>query len=165
MITRILHNIGDRKNSNYNTLAEIHECQDFLTFDGVYENVFHNRSILAGRKAILFIAGDYVGKDNRFDAPMPLEKYCTWEQLAYLKACGFELGWHSWSHRDLTTLETGEIIKEVTPPFPMRTFAYPYGKFDDRVLEAVKKAGFQEAYSVFQGDGSEFQRLRKYLNW
>ena len=42
-------------------------------------------------------------------------------------------------------------MREITPPFPMRYFAYPYGKFNDLVIECVKDAGFEKAWSVTQG--------------
>ena len=108
--------------------------------------------------------GDYVGKTNKFDIGQPLERYCDWNQIMELvEIYNCRLGWHSWSHRDLTTLSEQEILKEVIPPIPMDVFAYPYGKFNDKVIEAVKIAGFKEAYSVTEGDGSEYQRLRAYL--
>jgi peptidoglycan/xylan/chitin deacetylase (PgdA/CDA1 family) len=63
----------------------------------------------------------------------------------------FHIGWHTWSHPDLTTLSREQIMKEITPPFPMDTFAYPYGRYNDLVVQCVKEAGFKEAYSVTQG--------------
>jgi peptidoglycan/xylan/chitin deacetylase (PgdA/CDA1 family) len=63
----------------------------------------------------------------------------------------FKLGWHTWSHRDLTKLTRDEILEEVTPPFPMQYFAYPYGTYNDLVIECVKEVGFKVAYSVTQG--------------
>jgi peptidoglycan/xylan/chitin deacetylase (PgdA/CDA1 family) len=78
---------------------------------------------------------------------------------------GFEIGYHSWSHRNLKTLSDAEVLQEVLPPFPMCRFAYPYGDVDERVATIVRNAGYQEAWSVTQGDGSQFQRKRRYLNW
>jgi len=166
----LLHNIGESpsKNpnvkSNYNTREEILASEGPLSFDGVYENVYHNIDILKDRDVILFVTGTYVGGDNKFDFPMPREKFCTWDQLMGMKqAYGFELGWHTWNHPDLTKLDDEELYEEVLPPFPMESFAYPYGKFDDRVIQAVREAGFKKAYGVFDGDGSDFQITRKYL--
>jgi peptidoglycan/xylan/chitin deacetylase (PgdA/CDA1 family) len=102
----------------------------------------------------MFVLGDFMGGDNHFDlAHVPaLEKYCTWEQVYELCAkYDFKLGWHTWSHRDLTKLTRDEILEEVTPPFPMQYFAYPYGTYNDLVIECVKEVGFKVAYSVTQG--------------
>jgi peptidoglycan/xylan/chitin deacetylase (PgdA/CDA1 family) len=73
-----------------------------------------------------------------------------------------ELGWHTWSHRDLTTLSEEEIRKEITPPFPMKTFAYPYGRYKDLVLKLVKEQ-YETAYSVDITDGTKYTIPRNYL--
>ena len=99
-----------------------------------------------------------------------LENYCTWEQINEIcKEYDFEIGWHTYSHPDLTKLSKEQIIAEITPPFPMKTFAYPYGNFNDLVVECVKEVGFERAYSVTQGtnDQSEidwqFKIFRNYI--
>lgn len=163
----ILHNIGPKWNANYNTPEEVARTTERLSFDGVYENVWKNRELLKGRKGaktILFVMGKYVGGDNSFDAPMPLEKYCDWNQIMDLVIhYNCELGWHTWTHPNLTLLTDERLIQEITPPFPMKHFAYPYGNLNDRVVSAVARAGYEEAWSVNEGNGLQLQRLRRYL--
>lgn len=164
MTFRLLHNIGQKINENYNTPEEIEACQDTLTFDGVYRNVFENRHLLRGKEVILFVTGDYVGGDNSFDAPMPLEKFCSWDEVRQIQQeTGAIIGWHTWSHRDLTLLTEEEIRKELTPPFKMDFVAYPYGKFNDTVLKVVEELGYSFGFSVHQGDDTQFQKKREYL--
>lgn len=155
MLWRLAHNIGNIAHSNYNTREQILACTDPIGFDGIYYNVYENRDVLKGKKGILFVMGDYVGKDNSFDLPhVPqLERYCTWAEIAEIIADHPQLviGWHTWSHPDLTTLSEEQIMKEVTPPFQMDTFAYPYGRYNQLVVDCVKKAGYKQAYSVTQG--------------
>lgn len=164
---RLLHNIGTEKHSNYNTREEVLACNDILTFDGVYENVFAHLHFIKGKKVILFPMGEFVGADNTFDLPnVPkLERYCDWNKIiliaSILKA---EIGWHTWNHKDLTTLTKEEIMKEITPPFPMKSFAYPHGKYNDLVIECVKEAGYERAFSVFNTDGTQWTIPRPYLN-
>ncbi len=162
----LLHNIGTvAGNSNYNTIEEILASTGPISFDGVYENVWRHRHELVGKDITLFVMGKYVGGDNSFDVGQPLERLCSWAQIHdIMEVTGAKLGWHSWSHPDLTTVPDEVLHEEVTPPTPMDIFAYPYGRFDARVLEAVKEAGFTEAYGVFEGDGSDFQKTRRYLN-
>ena len=160
----LLHNIGDKKSINYNTIDEIKKSDGVLTFDGIYRNVYTNKEILKDRKVILFIMGDYVGKDNSFDTKMPLEYICDWNEIMELVDNGAELGWHTRSHRDLRKLSDKELIKEVMPPFPMKYFAYPYGRVDKRVEEVVKAFGYETAYCAGKyGDGSQYQLKREYL--
>ena len=155
----------DRFPNNVNRIFSPQEIflNDNLTFDGVYQNVWNNRQLLIGKEIICFIMGNYVGDNNSFDTDMPLEKYCTWEQLNDLHNIGCKLGWHTWSHKDLTKLSKEEIIKEITPPWSMDELSYPYGKFNDLVIECAKKVGFKRAYSVTEGDNSDYQLKREYL--
>jgi hypothetical protein len=151
---KLAHNIGTYKHSNYNTREQILACNEPIGFDGIYKNVYDNQDVLLGKSGIMFVMGDFMGGNNHFDlAHVPaLEDYCTWEQVYELCAkYDFKLGWHTWSHRDLTKLSREEIMFEVTPPFPMKYFAYPYGTFNDLVIECIKEVGFEKAYSVHQG--------------
>jgi len=152
---RLAHNIGTENHSNYNTIEQILACQEPIGFDGIYRNVYENRHILKGKTGIFFVMGDYMGGDNRFDlAYVPkLEQYCTWDEVIEMleELPNFHLGWHTYSHPDLTTLDREAIMREITPPFPMETFAYPYGRYNDLVVQCVKEVGYKLAYSVTQG--------------
>lgn len=164
---KLLHNIGDIRHSNYNTREQILACNEPLGFDGIYKNVFENKDILVGKDVYLFVMGDYIGKDNTFDlAHVPkLEEYCSLYELYILwKDYGCKLGWHTWSHPDLTTLSEDEIRKELTCPEIFREYlAYPYGRYDERVVRIAKEMGFKEAWSVTQGTDEPFKRVRTYL--
>lgn len=169
---KLLHNIGTIKHSNYNTREQVLNCNDSLGFDGIYLNVYENRDILKNKNGVFFVMGNYVGKDNSFDLEFvpKLEKYCTWEQIEeMIQDFDFKIGWHTWNHPDLTKLTEEEIIYEITPPYPMDYFAYPYGKYNDLVIECVKKIGYKYAWSVSQGSNNKedkdynFKLFRNYL--
>lgn len=162
----LAHNIGDERHSNYHTRGQILSCNKPIGFDGIYLSVYENQDVLEGKSGIFFIMGDYIGKDNSFDlANVPkLEKYCTLEQVQEMcDKYDFEIGWHTWSHPDLTTLSEEEIMREITPPFPMKYFAYPYGRFNQLVLDCVKKAGYEKAWSVTQGNDNPLSLYRDYI--
>lgn len=153
---KLAHNIGDIKHPNYNTREQILACNEPIGFDGIYKSVYWNQDVLVDKTGIMFVMGDFVGGDNSFDLPnVPrLEEYCTLEEV--MELCGkynFELGWHTWSHCDLTTLSKEEIMMEIVPPMGLniKHFAYPYGAYNDLVIECVKEAGYEKAYSVTQG--------------
>lgn len=160
----LLHNIGTLDHSNYNTVGEVVAASAQLSFDGVYTNVYDNRHLLKDG-VILFVMGAYIGQNNSFDHGAPrLETYCTIEQLKELESMGCILGWHSWTHCDLRKCTDEQLKREVTPMKGFgKYFAYPHGLFDNRVIEAVKAAGYEAAFSVTDGDDSQFQKLRRYL--
>lgn len=65
-----------------------------------------------------------------------------------------EIGAHSVTHRDLTRLTKEEVLYEVRGSKTIleriiektvRSFAYPYGKFNQIVVEIVKLCGFENA--------------------
>jgi hypothetical protein len=169
----LAHNIGDIVHPNYHTRQQIIDCPYPIGFDGVYKNVYDNQDVLEGKSGIFFIMGDYVGKDNSFEYPKEvpaIEQYCTWEQIQEMcDKYDFKIGWHTWSHPDLTAITRHEMVKEITPPYPMDYFAYPYGRYNQVVLECVQQAGFKQAWSVNQGSMNEnesnylFKQCRTYL--
>jgi len=179
---KLAHNIVSEKeylelnrHSNYNSIEQIINCEDQIGFDGIYFNVFENHECLKNKSGVLFIMGNFIGGNNVFDLKhVPrLENYCNLEQLEYLRDnYDFEFGWHTWSHPDLTTLSEIEIMQEITPPNYLggiRYFAYPYGRYNDLVVECVKKAGYEAAWSVTQGSTNpndkdhQFKLYRPYL--
>jgi peptidoglycan/xylan/chitin deacetylase (PgdA/CDA1 family) len=72
-----------------------------------------------------------------------------------LHEAGMELGSHSLSHPDLRLLDGGELAVELLESKreveritggPCRTFAYPYGLYDERVIAAAAEAGYELAF-------------------
>lgn len=154
----LVHNIGTENHSNYHTREQILASTQPLGFDGIYKNVYDNQDVLTGKSGIFFVMGNYIGGDNAFDlAHVPkLEQYCTMAQIQEMcTKYDFEIGWHTWSHPDLTKLTEEEVMREITPPSPMRYFAYPYGNFNQMVIDCVKRAGYQKAWSVTQGSQNQ----------
>lgn len=171
---KLAHNIGTHKHSNYHTREEIIACHDEIGFDGIYTNVYENQDVLLGKSGIMFVMGNYFGRDNSFDLQYvpALESYCTLEQVQELcEKYDFELGWHTWSHPDLTKIPKTQLEYEVKAPFPCRYFAYPYGTFNNEVVKAVKDAGYERAWSVHQGTLNstvpdwQFKIKREYVSW
>ncbi len=169
MITRVLHNIGPRVNENYTPAEVVAACKDPLTFDGIYLNVWEHRHLLVGRTPapILFVLGMSIGLNNSFDKAMPPERFCDYEQIYDLvDNYGCELGFHSWTHRNMTLMSDDEAMSELRHPFKDREvkhFAYPYGAANRHVADLAKKAGYETGWSVMCGDDSQYLRLREYL--
>lgn len=166
----VIHNIGETNSkkkhvkANYTSREKIINSNGLLTFDGCYSSVWDNKDILNGRDFILFIMEDFIGKDNSFDKGMPLERFCTWEQLKDLIDIGGTLGWHTNNHFDLTKKQNDIVKEEITSSFPTKYFSYPHGKFDNRVIELVKESGYKYAFGAGHRFGKgNFRIKRDYL--
>jgi peptidoglycan/xylan/chitin deacetylase (PgdA/CDA1 family) len=78
--------------------------------------------------------------------------FLTRTQLRELHNQSFEIGAHGLIHHDLSTMGPTELWREVSlsksrlEDFlgkPVTAFAIPFGRYNDQVLEAVLKAGFE----------------------
>lgn len=127
-----------------------------LTFDDGYaDNLLAAFPILQRHnfRATIFIVPDFVdaGKTPWQHASL------TWEQCRELQRAGIEIGAHTCSHPDLRRLSDADLAREVAGSreriedrlgTPVRTFAYPFGYLDGRVIAAVRAAGYDTACAV-----------------
>jgi peptidoglycan/xylan/chitin deacetylase (PgdA/CDA1 family) len=81
----------------------------------------------------------------------------TWEMLDRLHRGGMTIGSHTKSHLLLTSespemtrreLVESKQVLEARLNTPIRHFAYPDGRFNARVVEAVAEAGYRFGYSI-----------------
>jgi peptidoglycan/xylan/chitin deacetylase (PgdA/CDA1 family) len=77
-----------------------------------------------------------------------------------LTAAGWELGAHTMTHPDLTTLDAAALTEEIAGSRKLLrkrfggavdAFCYPAGKYDDTVIVAVDDAGYASATTVEEG--------------
>ena len=118
-----------------------------LTFDDGYADAYTAALPVLQRHgftATFYVVSDFVGQPG----------YMTWEQLATLRDAGMEIGAHSVSHPDLTTLDAFELQRQVAQPkaeiearlgVRVVSFCYPAGHYSWAVLEAVRAAGYESA--------------------
>lgn len=98
----------------------------------------------------------------------------TWDQLSGLARAGHEIGSHSVSHPILPNCDEEEIGKEVAHSkrdieaklgSAVDSFCYPNGSWDERVVKAVREAGYQRAVTTQWGSNpseSTSYTLRRY---
>jgi peptidoglycan/xylan/chitin deacetylase (PgdA/CDA1 family) len=131
-----------------------------LTFDDGYDGV-RTRALplllAKGFRATIFAVSGRTGGVNDWDGEAPGEPLLSDAGLRELHAAGFEIGSHGATHRALTKLSDPELQIEVAGSkkrlenilgAPVVSFCYPFGDFDDRVVEAVKSAGYRAATVV-----------------
>ena len=83
-----------------------------------------------------------------------------WSTIARAASEGLDLGIHSASHRNLTRVDDDDFAEELTASRARllaetgvlaESFAYPYGLFDARVRDAVRRAGYRVGLTVDYG--------------
>jgi len=134
-----------------------------ITFDGIYKNILKYAAPILwdfNYPFELFISSNYIGIDNSFDDVEPLTQFADLTELKALVALNGRLQWHTKSHPDLTvTITKSDLLSELDIPSDIKEldpdgfnwFAYPYGRFDGKVLDAVKDR-FAGALSCDQGN-------------
>lgn len=144
-----------------------------ITFDDGYRTVFEvARPIMdrLGYVGTVFVPTDFPGQpgpmawpgiDQWLGTAHQDELRCmSWEQLRVLRDAGWEIGAHGCSHPDLPKLSDQQLERELRDSRrrleqelakPCQSLAYPYGTYDDRVLEAVRDAGYSTACAVPAG--------------
>lgn len=122
-----------------------------LTFDDAYTDVATYALPVLRRHSfggVVFVVTAEIGGENRWDqargsAP---HRLMTADQIRAWARCGIEFGAHSRTHADLTTLRSGRLDDEIRGSrddltaitgSPVRSFAYPYGRFDSVVHRHV----------------------------
>jgi len=147
-----------------------------LTFDDGYRGVLENAlpALRArGFRATVFVISDRIGDVNDWDGETPGEPLLTADEIRMLHGAGIEIGSHGASHRALTKLDDADLTRETSGSretleritgAPVTSFCYPYGDFDDRVVEAVHAAGYRAATVIRGGiskDLSDPFRLKR----
>ena len=112
-------------------------------------------------KATWFITTDCIGTHSQWmGSPSPQTQMLTAEQIIQMEKAGMEIGSHTCSHPDLTTLSYQQQCEEMTKSKQIlesiihgkiSSFAYPYGRYNTDSIEAVKNAGYQLACTVRPG--------------
>jgi peptidoglycan/xylan/chitin deacetylase (PgdA/CDA1 family) len=138
-----------------------------LTFDdgflGIYE---HAASVLKELDwpATVFLVSQLIGRedewcsaDNPSGATYPL---LSLEHIHAMRTQGFSFHSHTRRHADLPTLSDAQLNDELSGSKqdledmlgePVPYLAYPYGRYDERVLSVAKQAGYVAAFSVQPG--------------
>ena len=143
-----------------------------VTFDDAYRSTLLAQPILAelGLPGTVFVPTAHVGSaepmswdgiDQWVGGPHEAELLCMGAgDLRALAGAGWEIGAHTHSHPHLTTLDDAALARELsesrerveqTMGAPCRSLAYPYGDFDERVVEAARAAGYEAACTLDVG--------------
>jgi peptidoglycan/xylan/chitin deacetylase (PgdA/CDA1 family) len=129
-----------------------------LTFDDGYRNWLTGAVPVLqhlGVRATFYVCPGLWGAQFA-DAPGAPGRLVTEAEARDLYEAGMELGSHSLSHMDLRRLDDAALADELRESKlalervtgrPCRTFAYPFGLYDDRVVAATGEAGYELAFA------------------
>lgn len=111
---------------------------------------------------------------SELDAPEPEPSVLGWQTLRHLADEGVTIGAHTQSHRWLTQLSPEEAEAEVRGSLAeiemkigaaLPIFAYPDGRFNEEVVEILKRAGIVLAFTTIRGANdirhADWLRLRR----
>ena len=142
-----------------------------LTFDDGARNNYDLAYPLLnelGLTATFFVPTDYIGKRSGWSKHRAPFDVMSQEQIERLCSAGFEIGSHGCRHRRLTSLSDSELAAEATKSKSVleritgesvQSFAYPYGCFNQRVVERIAAAGYRCACSTIKGAVQDARRL------
>jgi peptidoglycan/xylan/chitin deacetylase (PgdA/CDA1 family) len=136
-----------------------------LTFDDAYRDFLENAfPVIKALKAhaIVFVPAKLVGQFNRWDYQKlnVIKPIMNWEELSFLVKEGVEIGSHTLTHPFLTKIPPAEARREIEDSkklledklgVEVKGFCYPYGDHNAEVVEMVKKAGYQYAFTTIKG--------------
>ena len=126
-----------------------------LTFDDGYASVFKYALPLMKQfdfRAVVFMPAAFIGRNNDWDVQFLKKKYkhLTPDELKILSKEGFEIAAHGMSHRALTAKQV-DVDEEVSATKQyleallqdeIITFCYPFGRFNSKTIEKVRRAGY-----------------------
>ena len=134
-----------------------------LSFDDGYRDLFEHAFPLLQMyriPAIVFLVAQR--NSNSWmcrDGTRPLE-LLSWRQVETMSDAGIDFGSHSLTHPQLVRCNDADLRAEVEDSKKIiedrigravQHFCYPYGRYDQRVEEAVRKAGYDSACTTEKG--------------
>jgi peptidoglycan/xylan/chitin deacetylase (PgdA/CDA1 family) len=151
-----------------------------LTFDdgflGVHEHAAPVLARLGWPATVFLVSGLLGGRDDWTLAENPggvAHPLMGTNHVRELSSRGFAFHSHTRSHRDLTTLPAADLIDELRGSRvaledllgePVDCLAYPFGRYNEGVIEAAHAAGYRTGFSTqpgFNRHGIDRFRIRR----
>ena len=133
-----------------------------LTFDDGYEHLTPILSTLAKQYHIfghVFLPTDWIGKQNSWDYSYLFQKlaHLSETSIKTLSNEGITFGSHGCSHRDLTSLPSDELSRELVKSKEVlqavtggevSSISYPFGRYNQQVLDETAKVGYKQGFTI-----------------
>lgn len=136
-----------------------------ITFDdGLVEAINHSSKILKkyGFTAVYYIPSDFIGKTSdwlldELGFKLPI---IDWEKVKWLDSNSFQVACHSKSHPHLNAITTDQCVEELRDSkkkledflgHDVNHLAYPYGSYNEKVINIAEDLGFHTACTTEEG--------------
>jgi peptidoglycan/xylan/chitin deacetylase (PgdA/CDA1 family) len=135
--------------------------------DGLLNNLTTALPIMnrMGIPASVYVTAGLIGRQSPW-VTGPAGEMLGADGVRGLAAAGWEIGAHTLTHPDLGRLgyddcrremELGREQLEAIVGAPVRTFAYPFGRYGPAALAAARDSGFSAALTTTAGNWSRFE--------
>jgi peptidoglycan/xylan/chitin deacetylase (PgdA/CDA1 family) len=143
-----------------------------ITFDDGMRN---NRTVAFpilqryGIPATVYISIDLIGGVSPWVDTHGDNRMLDTGEIQELAGAGWELGAHTMTHPDLSTLtyeacrreiEESKIALEEIGQVSVETFAYPFGRYDEQTIAAVRDSGLSAAVTTGSGIWEPYELTR-----
>ncbi|MEV5000389.1 polysaccharide deacetylase family protein [Nocardioides sp. LML1-1-1.1] len=132
-----------------------------VTFDDGYLGVGeHAAPVLRelGVPSVLYVPADRIGGTSDWLEERHRHRLMDAADLREVAAAGMTIGAHAADHRDLRGLADAELTVQTRQArehlegvvgAPVRSFAFPYGHHDERARAAVRAAGLEAGFGIW----------------
>ena len=142
------------KSIHFNEIDNQTSNKFIITFDDGYKDLIENALPLLNKynfKATCLIVSNLIGKNNIWDEHnknIKNKELMNLSEINYWLKNGMFIGSHSKNHKKLTLLDKNDAVKEIINSkdelenltgTSINSFCYPYGLYNENIIEIVKK--------------------------
>ena len=153
-VEKIIEKIKNRQDIPDNWVA--------LTIDDAYKSFYENGLDVFKKYNYPFTLYAYIKATQK-----KYKDYMTWDQLKDTSKYG-TIALHSYGHKHMTQLNSQEIYEDTKKSYDIfteklgfepKTYVYPYGEYDNKVLKELEKFNFDAIFNQSSGSVTKNSNL------
>ena len=146
-----------------------------ITFDDGYQNNLINAAPILRKynfSATCYLVSQRIGLSNTWDADKGITQrpLMNYQEIQEWLEMGMDIGAHTQTHADLEKLSELQAENEINQckveleklyNQSIEDFCYPYGRFNESIVDLVKNSGFMTATTMARGRVNERSNILK----